>query len=70
MMPVHVPTWKTNEVPTLHHGSYPRLEPPFGFWSSKLELHLSLEQDLVFSLLYRQWSFGKTIKYEDYKPDQ
>lgn len=57
-------------VPTFHHGSHTRLEPSFGFWSSKLELHLNLEQGLVFSFLYRQGSFGETTKYEDYKLDQ
>lgn len=28
------------------------------------------KQGLVFSFLYRQWSFGKITKYEDYKLDQ
>lgn len=58
-----------DQEPTFHHGSQ-RLEPSFGFWSSKLELHLNLEQGLAFPFLNRQWSFGKTIKYEDYKLDQ
>lgn len=70
MMPVQVPTLKINKVPTLYQGSYTRQEPSFGFWSFKLELHLNLEQGWVFSFLYRQWSFGKTIKCEDYKLDQ